>query len=270
MSSRIAGRSIVEAFLPTHGRVSLARVYDTAQLLGTGDQPVRLAIRRMQAAGELTQSGRGRAGTLELTSAGRERIDRDRSALALAFEQDAGSLQWDGSWRLYTVGAPERERAARDSLRRTLLASGAASLATGTFLTPHDLRPFLDPAMEKYVIAATARDLEVRGVTDPRVIVEELWPAAPIDAAYDVIDSAIRQDDPNAHADVRRILLADALESALRGDPLIPHDLRRSPWRPTTLRRTWLARWNSIAPSAAYSAWNTVTVPAGWGRALGH
>lgn len=263
MSSRIAGRSIVEAFLPMHGRVSLDRVYETAQLLGAGDQPVRLAIRRMQAAGELMQSGRGRSGTLELTETGRERIDRDRSALGLAFEQDAGSLQWDGSWRLYTVGSPERERAARDFLRRTLLASGAASLGTGTFLSPHDLRPLLDPAMGKYVISATARDLEVRGVTDPCAIVEELWPAAPIDARYGVIDAAISQDDPNAPPDVRRILLADALETALRGDPLIPHDLRRSPWRPTRLRQTWLARWNDIAPSAAYSAWDTIAVPAG-------
>ncbi len=263
MSSRIAGRTIVEAFLPMRGKAPLARVYDTADLLGTGDQPVRLAIRRMQAAGELTQIGRGRSGTLELTDTGRERIDRDRSALALAFKQDAEKESWGGSWNLYAIGAPERERAARDSLRRTLLASGAASLATGTFLSPHDLRPLLDPAMGRYVISATARDLNIRGVTDPRTIAEELWPAEPIDSAYDVIATAIRQDDPTAHADVRRILLADALESALRDDPLIPLDLRRSPWRPTMLRRTWLACWNDIAPSAAYSAWNTVTAPAG-------
>ncbi|GAA2534687.1 hypothetical protein GCM10009860_13720 [Microbacterium mitrae] len=262
MSSRIAGRTIVEAFLPMSGKAPLAPVYDTAHLLGTGDQPVRLAIRRMQAAGELTQSGRGRSGTLQLTDTGRGRIDRDRSALALAFTQDAGRLQWDSSWSLYTVGAPERERAARDSLRRTLLASGAAALATGTFLSPHDLRPLLDPAMGRYVISATARDLNIRGVTDPLAIAEELWPAGPIDAAYDVMDAAIKQDDPTAHSDVRRILLADALEAALRNDPLIPLDLRHSPWRPTTLRRKWLALWNDIAPSAAYSSWGTVTVPA--------
>lgn len=263
MSSRIAGRTIVEAFLPMHGKAPLARVYDAACLLGTGDQPVRLAIRRMQAAGELTQTGRGRSGTLQLTDTGRGRMDRDRSALALAFAQDAENLPWDGSWNLYTVGAPEHERAARDSLRRALLASGAASLATSTFLSPHNLRPLLDPAMGRFVVSANARDLNIRGVTDPQVIAEELWSAAPIDAAYDVIAAAIRHDNPTAHADVRRILLADALESALLDDPLIPLELRRSPWRPTTLRREWLARWNNITPSAAYSAWDTVTAPAG-------
>lgn len=61
------------------------------------------------------------------------------------------------------VGAPERERAARDSLRRILTASGGVALSTGTFLSAHDLRPLLDPSMRRYVISVTARDLEVRG-----------------------------------------------------------------------------------------------------------
>ena len=174
--------------------------------------------------------------------------------------------------RLLTPRASRRRllaaafRALVGGSRAAFLATGSiatAALATGTFLSPHDLRPLLDPAMGRYVISATARDLNIRGVTDPRTIAEELWPAEPIDSAYDVIATAIRQDDPTAHADVRRILLADALESALRDDPLIPLDLRRSPWRPAMLRRTWLECWNDIAPSAAYSAWDTVTASAG-------
>lgn len=255
MIDRIAARTVVEAFLPVHGEVPLGLVYDTANAVGIDDQPLRLAIRRMQAAGEVQQHGRGRSGSLSLTPAGRAAVERDRAALHVAAAQDAGALRWDGSWHLFAVGAPETERAARDALRRDLTASGAASLSTGVFLSPHDLRPLLPPSAAPYIVSATVTDLDVRGERDPAAIAELLWPAAAIDARYDVVERALALDDVAAPADVRRLRLADALERALRDDPLIPPELRGGSWRPASLRRRWGQRWDEIGPGAAYAAW---------------
>lgn len=256
MTARIAARTVVEAFLPLRGEVPLERVYDTANAVGIEDQPLRLAIRRMEAAGEVRQHGRGRSGSLVLTALGRERIERDQVAIDLAVAQDAGARGWDGAWRFFAVSAPEAERAVRDRLRRDLLRSGAAALSTGSFLSPHDLRAFLPAWSVPRVVSATMTDLDVRGVRDPAAIAELLWPAASIDAGYDVIERALAQDDPSAPADVRRLLLADALENALRDDPLVPPELRRSPWRPTLIRRRWLRRWAEIGSAGAYAAWS--------------
>lgn len=255
MTDGIAARTVVEAFLPMRGAVSLELVYDTANAVGVDDQPLRLAIRRMQAAGEVQQHGRGRSGSLSLTAAGRASVERDRLALEVAAGHDAGTLRWDGSWQLFTVSAPEAERAARDALRRDLIASGAASLSTGVFLSPHDLRPLLPASATPYVVSATMTDLDMRGERDPQAIAELLWPAAAIDARYDVVERALARDDVGAPVNVRRLLLADALDRALRDDPLIPPELRAGSWRPAALRQRWNQRWDEIGPGAVYAAW---------------
>lgn len=253
--SRVTARTVVEAFLPLEGDVSLALVYDTANSAGIDDQTLRLTIRRMQAAGDLRQRGRGRSGTLAMTTAGRERTERDRLALDLAAAQDAGKLRWDGTWHLFTVSAPERDRAVRDALRRELTAAGAASPSTGLFISPHDLNPLLPATAEPFMVTAVATDLNVRGVCDPAEVAEALWPSGPLDSTYDVIEQALAEDDPAASADLRRLILATALEDAIRADPLIPPELRPEPWRPTHLRRRWAQRWNEIGPATAYAGW---------------
>lgn len=253
--NRVTARIVVEAFLPLEGDVSLAAVYDAANATGIDDQTLRLAIRRMQAAGDLRQEGRGRAGTLVMTAAGRERIMHDRLALELAAAQDAGEVRWDGAWRLFMVSVPERDRATRDALRRALVASGAASLSTGVFVSPHDLSTFVPAEAGEFMVTARVIDLNVRGVRDPIEIAETLWPAAPVDTGYDAVDQALAADSPNASADLRRLLLAAALEDAIRDDPLIPPELRPLPWRPARLRQRWKERWKEVGPAAAYAAW---------------
>lgn len=256
MTDRIAARTAIEAFLPLRGEVALGLVYDTANAVGVDDQPLRLAIRRMQAAGVVQQHGRGRSGSLSLTAAGRAAVERDRVALRVAAAQDSGELRWNGEWHLFAVSAPETERAVRDALRRELIAMGSASLSTGVFISPHDSRSLLSTSAASYVVSATVTDLDVRGERDPRAIAELLWPAAAIDARYDALESALALDDVNAPADVRRLLLADALERALRDDPLIPAELRDGPWRPAVLRQRWAQRWSDVGPAAAYAAWS--------------
>ncbi|MCI2238323.1 hypothetical protein MO973_27635 [Paenibacillus sp. TRM 82003] len=239
-------RTVIEAALPLRGEVGLDLVYGTANAVGLQDQPVRLAIRRMVAAGELVQDGRGRGGSLRLTAAGRERIDRDRLALRLARAQDVGAAPWDGAWRLLAVSAEESARSVRDALRRDLVAAGAAAVSTGLYASPHDLTPLLDATDRRHLVLATAGHLDVRGTTEPLALAERLWPAAPVDRAYDVLADVL--DRPPAQDPlVQQVRLADALERAVRGDPLLPPELRPDPWRPAQLRRRWYAAWASLA-----------------------
>ncbi len=252
----VSARTVVEAFLPIKGDVPLAVVYDAANASGLDDQTLRLAIRRMQAAGDLQQEGRGRAGRLVMTAAGRERIRHDRLALELAAEQDAGKERWDGAWRLFTVSAPESDRSARDSLRRMLIAFGAAPLSTGVFISPHDLGSLLPDQADRYMVTARATDVNVRGVCDPIEIAETLWPAVPVVEGYKAVEEALASNAPNVSADVRRIFLAAALEDAIRKDPLIPPELRPQPWRPAQLRQQWRRQWKEIGPATAYAQWS--------------
>lgn len=260
MDMQITPRTLVEAFLPFEGEVSLAEVYAVAKLAGLEDQPVRLAIRRLVAAGDVVQHGRGRAGSLTLTGTGRRRLQRDRQSLALAFAQDAGEVRWDGSWLLIAVSAPESDRHVRDSLRRELLKLGAATISTGLYASPHDLRDMLSADSVRYVATATTADLSVRGVNDPLVIAEMLWPKASIIEPYQGIQDAIAQevDTPSLPREVRLLILAEALERAMRADPLVPPELRSCTWPPTKVREEWAHRWEELSTDGGatiYSGW---------------
>ena len=258
MNERITPRTVIEAFLPPSGSVDLSTIYNEANAVGIGDQPLRLAIRRLIANGEVEQHGRGRAGTLRLTSLGQARQTRDGIGLALAFGQDDGSIQWDGKWYLVAISAPENQRAVRDSLRRQLHAAGAATISTGLFASAHDLTDVLDPAVRSHLVTATATELDIRGVVEPAEIAELLWPSAPTIAAYDAIAQALDRDDASQPSTLRRLQLAHALERAIRYDPLIPPEMRSVPWIPATLRTAWAERWLSVSDDTAtrpYAAW---------------
>ncbi|WP_432519216.1 PaaX family transcriptional regulator [Kineococcus sp. SYSU DK006] len=253
-----APRTVLEAFLPLRGEVGLDLVYDTANAVGLDDQPVRLTIRRLVAAGDVEQRGRGRAATVRWTAAGRERIERDRLALRLVRAQDAGAAPWDGRWHLLAVSVEEPARSVRDALRRSLLAAGAAAVSTGLHVSTHDLSALLGATDRRHLVLATADSLEVRGLADPLALAEQLWPAAPVDRAYDALAAALARP-PAPDPLVQQLRLADALERSLRDDPLLPHELRPRPWRPAQLRRRWYEAWGALAEQlgerALYRGW---------------
>ena len=250
MTSLISPRTLIEAFLPAAGDVDLLCIYDTANQVGIEDQPVRLALRRLIAVGDIEQHGRGRAGRIWLTDVGRSRLASDRLAVQLAFAQDAGHAPWGGKWRLLGFSAPGPSRAIRDAFRRRVAARGAAALSTGLYVTPHDLSSLVSPQAVPYLVTAEAETLTVRGLTEPREIVEHLWPADATIDAYSVIARTVAFGSneiahlSEAAALTRQLHLAEALEHALRNDPLIPHELRVGRWEPAHLRRRWLESWH--------------------------
>ena len=260
-------RTVIEAFLPVRGDAPLDLIYNIANAAGIDDQPLRLAIRRMISAGEITQAGRGRRGVLSLTAAGRDRLHQDRLGLRLALAQDFGQAPWDGMWRLLAVSVPEADRALRDALRRTLLDVGAAPVSTGLYVSPHDLTAVLATTSHDSLVRATATHLDVRGVTDPHTIAEVLWPASPIVDGYALVASAVTEAGtlPGPAVEsvlVQQLRLAEALERAMRHDPLVPLELRSDPWPPSPLRRAWYETWNALSgrlpEEILYRDWLTI------------
>ncbi|MFD7451424.1 transcriptional regulator [Kitasatospora sp. NPDC059827] len=270
-----APRTVVEACFDPQGTASLAYVYDLAAAAGLADQPVRLAIRRLEAAGVLRQEGRGRKGRLLLTDAGRLRSDTDVRLVRLAYAQDAGLAPWDGLWRLHTFSVPEQHRPERDALRTALTRLGAAPLAPGAYLSPHDLLAELvdetsESTVGSYLITAEATRLTGPGFTDPASVAERLWPAADTLAAYRPLAEALAEalaaepvatdhDSPEPigtdhgstdHGSTALVAtalgLADAFGRALEHDPLLPPELRPVPWPPARLRHDFRERWAAI------------------------
>lgn len=260
----ITARTVIEAFLPADGPVSLDVVFTTANAVGIGDQPLRLTLHRMVAAADIIQTGRGRKGEIGLTTTGRRRLARDRSAFQLALAQDQGLAPWDGRWRMVALSTTETDRPVRDAVRRQLLDAGAVTVSTGLYLSPHDLTGMLDAAEHKHLVQATATEVDVRGVTDPHALTELLWPQVEIVEAYAIVDHTIEQIQHEPHAGARsglvgQLRLAEALEQAMRTDPLIPPELRAGSWPPTQTRKHWINTWsaltNKASPEGIYQGW---------------
>lgn len=249
----ISAKTIVEACFDLDGVAQLATVYDVARAVGVEDQPVRIAIRRMQTAGVLTQVGRGRKGHLVLSAGARARDLADQAYLTLAAAQDAGEQTWGGSWHLYTFSVPEQLRQHRDAIRSALVRLGAAPLAQGLYVSPFPLRSALDvESAEQYLIVAEAQTLTGPGLGSPKEIAETLWPAAAIEGAYAPLGellagwrtAAATDDVPERLAASLR--LAEAFSFAMERDPLVPPELREASWSPPETRREFWRAWDAL------------------------
>ncbi|GAA1608351.1 PaaX family transcriptional regulator [Leucobacter chromiireducens] len=255
----VSARTVIEGCFSPAGTAELATVYDLGLAVGLSEQTVRLTIRRMQAVGELRQLGRGRAGTLERTVSGAERVRLEARLLAFAFAHDAGSAPWDGLWHIHAFTVPEARRAERDALRGALTTLGAAQLVPGVYVSPHELRPELEhmvtpELVAEFLMTATSAALEVPGCADARAIAERLWPAAPTVAAYAELEAVLASPDPGTDRPIdvaaRALMLAEGLDRALAQDPLLPPELRTAPWPPVAARAAFLGEWQALESRA--------------------
>ncbi|GAA2844557.1 phenylacetic acid degradation operon negative regulatory protein [Leucobacter komagatae] len=251
----VSARTLIEGSFDASGQAQLSAVYDVGLALGLPEQTVRLALRRMQAAGELTQVGRGRAGRIELTPRARARTRRENALVEFAFAQDAGEARWDGAWRLYAFSVPERSRAERDSLRAALTWLGAAPVVAGMYVSPHELGEELagvvaPTTIERWLVRGTTVDLAIPGASTPQQIAETLWPAETTLAAYAPLATVLATlpagslDEVSSTA--RALQLAEGLDRALAVDPLLPGELRPAGWEPRRLREAFAAEWAAL------------------------
>lgn len=261
-TSPVSPRALVEHCFGPDGRADLATVYHVAGVLGLEDQPVRLAVRRLVAAGVVEQTGRGRAGTLRLAPAARLRSALDLAYWDFACRQDDGAAMWDGLWRLVAFSVPESRRSERDALRSALAHLGAAPLAPGLVVSPHDLVPALraelgsgDVRDVRDVLTTATTPAVVHAGRDVTEQVSELWPLAAVRAGYDRLDAETRAwrahlDGPDGSSGPQvlaaRIALHAALDRALVPDPLLPPELLPADWPGPRVRRAFRALWSGI------------------------
>ena len=255
----VTPRTVIDGCFDASGTAELATVYDVGLALDLPEQTVRLTIRRMQAAGELEQQGRGRAGRLVRSPRGTARSRLDSRLVDFAFTQDAGGHPWDGNWRLYAFSIPESARAERDRLRGALTALGAAASAPGLYVSPHDLATELDATLDggaaRWLIRATSADLVLPGAESAAAIAELLWPESITLEAYEPLASVLAAlPDAPARSEpadpvlvtAQALRLAEGLDRALTVDPLLPAELRAVEWRPRELRSAFLTAWETL------------------------
>lgn len=244
----ITPRAFIENAFDDSGVVSLRLLYDAARVLGLDEQPVRLAIRRLAAAGYLSQVGRGRAGELFLSDSAiqRHRLDREYWEFSLAL--DVGAVHWDGVWHLYAFSIPELRRADRDALRVALGYLGAAQLTPGLYISPYDLRPDIatelsprDVSGDVTHLGATQVEHQGRPLAGQ---IAELWDLADLHLRYrgltEALDLGERQlavETSPATRLATRVVMLSALNHALVPDPLLPPDLLPTDWPGAAVRQ---------------------------------
>ncbi len=98
---------------------------------------LRRSVDRMYAQGLLRHS---KSGTLQLTSSGEKRL---RSLQCKSFAQNRPP-RWDGKWRVLIFDIPERRRALRDEIRRTLLGNGFIRVQDSVWVYPYDCEDWVN------------------------------------------------------------------------------------------------------------------------------
>ena len=217
----------------TDGALEAAPLYEAAAAAGFSDTKLRLAIRRLVDGGLLTQSGRGRSATLQLTEEGLAEQAPDLWWTAAAYRRDAGLDPWDGAFHFVAFEIPESERAARDALRSQIQDMVGAAVAGGLYVSPHGWEPWLAALARAHGVGHRVWFFESTQLlrSDGEVVAAaDLWPTAALADAYAVfVDrwSPLADHPPSDPSSaVRHAFEASAMiEQLLRRDPLLPDEL---------------------------------------------
>lgn len=242
----VTARFVVEGLVRPDGTAALAEVYEVGNALGIADQPMRLTIRRLIAAGDYVQEGRGRAGLLRHTA---EAERHDPEFVRFAYRRDAGAEPWDGWWHLVVFTVPESERARRDAVRRSLLRLGGAALHPGVYVSPN---PFAEVPDDCWT--AGTRDLRHAGTGHPPDLAARLWPLGEIAARYENLARLSARPLPTGRVEVLRhaLELAAAFDHAMVPDPLLPRELLPGGWPPAAARAAFRDTWEVLREAGAH------------------
>lgn len=228
-------RAFVLGLADRAGLIDAGALYDAAGAVGFTDTKLRLTLRRLAEAGLIESEGRGRAARWTLTAAGLAERSDDLTWVAMAHRLDHGLDRWDGAWHLTAFEVPERQRAARDTLRSLLVDLFAAPLGGGLYVSPWPLRiwidgPVTDLGITERVTHLTTDHIDLGGRVDPLDIAARLWPVSELADAYDAFLAAWEPVAAAPPADeaaaVRAAFGASAeIEAILRRDPVLPAEL---------------------------------------------
>ncbi|QGV77041.1 PaaX family transcriptional regulator C-terminal domain-containing protein [Streptomyces ficellus] len=255
----IPTRMLVHALIREDGTVDADELYTVANTLGMSDQQVRLCVKRLVSEGRFTHEGRGRKAELRATEDTTRALAPNADFLRHAAQQDAGLAPWDGVWHLAAFAVPESARAARDSLRATLVHLGGAPLQGGLYVCANPWEPYVEQAAHRLdahdtLTLLTTRDLRKGDTQEPAELARLLWPLQEIADRYHRLSRLARPRlarltgpdglAPSALLTIA-VELAAELTRAMEPDPLLPPQLLPQPWPGTQARdlvaRCWVA-----------------------------
>ncbi|MEU8759238.1 PaaX family transcriptional regulator C-terminal domain-containing protein [Streptomyces sp. NPDC048659] len=257
-------RMLVHALVREDGTVDAGELYEVGGLLGMSDQQVRLCVKRLVAEGRFTHEGRGRKALLRAVADADGALAPDLAFIRLAYAQDRGAAPWDGTWHLFGFAVPESDRAARDSLRASLVRLGAAPLQSGLYVSPHAIGPLVGAEAERLGVAAaltglTCTDLRRGELADPAALAAALWPPEPVAERYGRL-AALAREVLDRLAGARplprperlglSVRLAAAFGEAMEPDPLLPPELLPRPWPGAGARALAAECWDALARAA--------------------
>ncbi|GAA3071741.1 putative repressor in the phenylacetic acid catabolism [Streptosporangium carneum] len=256
----ISTRTLVHGMVREDATVDAGELYAVANALGMSDQQVRLCVKRLVGEGSFSQEGRGRKALLRVTADAWLSFTPAVEFVRHAFRQDRGLAPWDGSWHLVAFAVPESARAARDSLRETILRLGGAPLQGGLYVSANAWEDLVEARARQLDVAdgvtyVVSPHLRVGGESDPHALAASLWPLEEIAERHRrlVAVSRARLARLQGPGDLSRterltieIELASEFTRAMDPDPLLPAELLPRPW-PGAEARDVLARcWSHL------------------------
>ncbi|MFE7132566.1 PaaX family transcriptional regulator C-terminal domain-containing protein [Streptomyces sp. NPDC057638] len=260
----VSTRLLVHALVREDGTVDAAELYTVAGLFGMSDQQVRLCVKRLVAEGRFTHEGRGRKAVLRAVADVTGALAPDADYVRYAYAQDAGRAPWDGRWHLFAFAIPETRRAARDTLRDTLVHLGAAPLHAGLYVSPNPIEDHIEAEARRLgvldaVTFLTSTDLRTAGTEAPAALAAALWPLDEIAARYERLTAFARAgltrltSPAGARTEAEQLVMAVELAAefsrAMRPDPLLPPELLPRPWPGATARRLSAECWERLLDS---------------------
>jgi phenylacetic acid degradation operon negative regulatory protein len=225
---------------------------------GVSDSAARAALSRLTRNGLLITSKSGRRTVVRLSERAARILD-DGGRQIFSFGQE--SRPWDGIWSLVAFSVPERERAARDSLRKQLRWLGFAPLYDGLWVAPRDrAAEVIAQLAELGITTATAfRASTIPGVS-PDGLPQLAWDLDSLRVKYDrfIASTGSLQERTLAGqvSPVAALIARTRVMSEWRGfpelDPDLPDELLPDAWPRATARELFTSTYDLLGPLAAH------------------
>lgn len=229
------------------GSIWTSDLLQILELLGVSERATRSALSRMSQKGWLSACRQGRLSQYSLTKRGWTLLKQGEQRI---FEHPY--MDWEGNWHLVVYSLPEKIRRLRRSFRRSLSWLGYASLAPGTWISPHDRRPEVESLCEEldiqqYVELFSGAHL---GHTSDQDLINRCWDVSGLEVQYQgfisshqkeylqYLSSKEQKNSPSLEDSfVRRFWLTHEFQSFPLKDPNLPTSLLPPDWAGTTARK---------------------------------
>jgi len=216
--------------------LSARRLVRVGELFGINAGTIRVALSRMQAAGEVAKRERG----YELVGDLLKRRDAQTEGRA------APVTRWDNTWEMVAVTAAAGSSSARSKTRRSLTRLRLGELREGLWMRPANLDPDRSASVRSEIAGSTA-SFSGHPEDDPRALATQLWDldawsqdASELIASIAKLSTTLGSsagDDPD-------LLGPGFVESAavlrlFTSDPLLPVELEPAEWPAAELRSVY-------------------------------